>query len=69
MEPRSMIGRNLDTCKRGPLTKQTNGLRTSGGRSGGWREQAMANIHRNIHSNTHTNSVPGDTQGGWSLGQ
>ena len=56
MEPRAMIESNLDTCKRGSPANQINGLRTSGGRSGGWGERAMAN--------TYTQSVPRDTQGG-----
>ena len=31
MEPRAMIGRNLDTCKRGPPANEINGLGTSWG--------------------------------------
>ena len=61
MEPRAMIGRNLDTCKRGPPANEINGLGTSGGTQWVWGVRAMAN--------TYTHSVPRDTQGGWSLGQ
>ena len=43
-----------------PLITLISRLRTSGGRSGGWEKQAMAN--------THT-QCPRDTQDGWSLGQ
>ena len=48
MEPHAMISSNLDTCRHGHPTYLINGLRTLGGRSGGWGEQAMAN------TNTHT---------------
>ena len=55
MEPRTMIGSNLDTCRRGPPLINLMGYEHREDAVGG-AEQAIAN--------THTHSVRGDTQGG-----
>ena len=64
MEPRAMIGRNLDTCKRGPPLIKLIGYEhredaVGGGGSRQWQ----------IHTHTHTQSVSHNTPVGWSLGQ
>ena len=57
MEPRAMIGRNLDTCKRGPLANYNN-LSMNIGRTR-WQvgEQAIAKKHKHTHTHTHRVSL------------
>ena len=70
MEPRARIGRNLDTCKRGPpLVKLMSYEHQEDAVGGGGSRQWQTHTHSRNHTHTHTNSVPRDTQDGWSLGQ
>ena len=55
----------------GPLTKlvgyEQQEYTVGGGGSRQWQTHTHTNTH--THTHTHTHSVPGDTQGGWSLRQ
>ena len=62
IEPRAMIGSNLDTCRRAPLVIKLMGyeLREDAVRGGGSRK---------CHTHIHTHSVSRDALGVWRLGQ
>ena len=64
MESRARIGRNLDTCRRGPSLIKLMGYEH--------REDAVGSggsMQCQTHTHKRTHSVPRDTQGGWNLRQ
>ena len=61
MEPRAKIGRNLDTCMRGPPLSELMGYEYRGDAVG--VGGASNGKHPHTHTHTHTYSVLRDTQG------
>ena len=62
MEPRAMIGRNLDTCTRGPPLIKLIGYEH-------WENAVRGGGSRQWQTHRHKHSVPRDTHDGWRLGQ